>query len=82
MVAMLANRTGDLQEIVLSRPVMDDESPPKRKRGDTIPDNIMLLFGGAAALADVQKRKGAAPPDAKTKAVQKEKLISHAHLLM
>ncbi len=42
----------------------------------------MNLFGGATALADVQKRKGGAPTEAKAKQPNKKaKLISHAHLL-
>jgi hypothetical protein len=79
---------GECDHLQLTRPPMMDETPPKRKRGEAIPEEIWNLFGGAAALADVQRRSdsdSAAPAAAdkqqsKASASKKARTVAWAHL--
>jgi hypothetical protein len=82
---------GECEHLQLTRPPMLDEAPPKRKRGEAIPDEIWNLFGGAAALADVQRRASAAAPgeaaaaaaadkQQKASASKKARTVAWAHL--
>jgi hypothetical protein len=81
---------GECDHLQLTRPPMMDETPPKRKRGEAIPEEIWNLFGGAAALADVQRRRSsdsdsAAPAAAaadkqQSSASKKARTVAWAHL--